>query len=287
MTLGEGSELPPLEEIDDWKEIPAISPNWADENRTGAGGEGLVRKRSMGEPASRALVENAGVCLHSVTELVVSAAVAEPAEEQMVNSICWQAIRDLKSSIYLAMSGRYRSAFVVQRGVIEIVGSAVYFAKTIEEEGESGWELLADWLNGEKAASPSFRQIQGVLSDIVPWLSESIYTSMKEDRDFGNRHVHTPIGGDPLSVLFGEREMTLIRPWSASYDLNTLKTWYVGFITDVWYIVNITVAFFDSVSVGRRSFNYITECYRTVADHGTVRGLITDTTIELTNMTGH
>lgn len=162
----------------------------------------------MGEPTSRALVENAGVCLHSVTELVDSAAVAEPAEEQMVNSICWQALRDLKSSIYLAMSCRYRSAFVVQRGAIEIVGSAVYFAKIIEEEGESGWELLDDWLNGEKDASPSFRQIQGALSDIDPWLSESIYTSMKEDRDFGNRHVHTPIGGDPLSVLFGERDDT-------------------------------------------------------------------------------
>jgi hypothetical protein len=287
MSSREGNGLPPLEEIDGWTNIPAISPNWVDEDRTGAGSEGFVIKRTMSEPISRALVENAGVCLHSVTELIVSAAVDKPPEEQMVNSICWQAIRDLKSSIYLAMSGRYRSAFVVQRGVIEIVGSAVYFAKTIEQEGESGWELLSDWLNGEKDASPSFRQIQGVLSDIVPWLSESIYTSMREDRNFGNRHVHTPIGGDPLSVLFGEREMTLIRPWSASYDLETLQTWYVSFITDVWYIVNITVAFFDSVSVSRRSFNYIMECYRTIADRGTVHGLITDVTIELPNMSGH
>lgn len=273
---------PPLiEEIDEWKDIPAISPNWVDEHQDGAGGEGLVMERTMEQPRSRAIIENAGICLHSVTELTVSAVSDESPEKQMVNSICWQAIRDLKSSIYLAMSGRYRSAFVVQRGVIEIIGSAIYFAREIEEEGESGWSRLADWLNGEKDASPSFKQLQAVLSDVVPWLSESIYTSMKEDREFANRYVHTPIGDNPLDVLFSEQEMALIRPWSASYQFDTLKTWYVGFVTGIWYIGSIIVAFYDSVSISRESFNYITTCYRDIAGQGVINGLVTSISIDL------
>ena len=259
-----------------YEDIPAVDLGWKDENRKYAGGEGVIMERTFENDVSRAIIENAGICLQIVSELVASVS-DEPPESQMVNSICWQALRDMKSSLFLAMSGHYRSAFVVQRGVIEVVGSAIFFAHRIIETEQEGWEQLTAWINGEKDASPSFQEIMGTLADVVPWLSESIYTSLQEDREFGNRYVHTPIGDNPFEVLFDDdSDSLLIRTWSSHYDLNELKTWYVGFVTDLFYLASLTLEFHNSVGPISESFDTFLQCYSDIASDESIRGVQTN-----------
>ena len=263
------------------EEIPAIDLGWEDENRNDAGGEGVVIEVTFEDERSRAMVENAGICLQIISELVASIS-DNPPEDQMVNSICWQVLRDMKSNLFLSMSGHYRSAFILQRGTIDLLGSAVYFADCIKQNEQEGWEQLTAWINGERDASPSFSEILGTLADVVPWLSESIYTSLREGRELQNRYVHTPIGGDPFEVLFDDDNNTfLTRTWTSYYDLNKLKTWYVEFITQLSYVASINLEYHDNVGPIPASFDDFMKCYTDIAGDRTVRGIKTDVEVPL------
>lgn len=273
-------KIPEMEAADQWSDIPAIALEWEDINRKEAGGELYVIKLTMSDPESRIIVENSSMCYHAISELIGEVGVRNTNQAtQMVNSICWQALRDLKVSLFLAMAGRYRSAHIIQRGIIELVGSALFFERKIKAEASPGWRRVSEWLNGDKEASPSFEEIQGVLTDLSPYLGEAIYTSLQEDREFQNLHVHTPIGGQVHEVLFEEGGV-LTQPWCSNLDKQALKAWYVGYITDLFYLTTFVTEFNDSFSVSD-TIQYILDCYEEIADEGVIRGIKTQDKIDL------
>lgn len=273
-------KVPEMESAEDWSDIPALDPDWNGENRESGGGELFVVQETMKNPDMRVLIENAGVCYHSLSELVAATGYQDAPSESMVHSLCWQALRDLKTSMFLAMSGRYRSANFVQRGVIELIGSGIYYEKQISSETEEGWEDVRDWIRNEENG-PAFKHIKGALTDVVPYLGELIYTTLEENQDARNLRIHTPVGGQVHDILFSDDDRILTRPWCSHLNERELKAWYVGYMTDIYLISAIVAEYFDFDSVSD-SFEYITQCYEDLAGEEVAEGIKTDHVVDLT-----
>lgn len=273
----EASGMEAVEKATQWTDIPALDPTTKAKNAKNGGSEQVVRDATMSEQDSRTLVENAAVCHHVLVEVLTTGRFDESPRVQFLHSMCWQALRDLKESIFLAMSGRYSGASTIQRGVIEIVASAIDIADKIESKDEEGWEHLSRWLEGDKGASPSGNHLADILSSVAPDISEIIHTAFEGNREERNLHVHTPVGGQVYDVIMSET--TLIKPWMSLFDKQKLKGWYVGYITDVFILLRVLLELFDYNGI-TQSVEYIIDLYDEMGEYKAT-GVVSSRTVDI------
>ncbi|WP_436908301.1 hypothetical protein [Halosimplex marinum] len=260
-------------------EVSALDLLGQDEHHSDAGGELRVLKETFDDDRSEIIFKNAGKCIESLEELLIETADGPPAK-QMLNSVCWQAIRDLKSSLFLAATGHYRQATILDRGIVENAGSALYFAQRIEDEGEQVWEEVSAWFDGEKKHSPSFDEIQAALTDVAPFLGRDIHVGLKSDREYQNQHVHSPVGGNVEHTIFDEKKQ-LMHTWSTTYQFGELKPWYIGFMRNISYLLVVVTELIRDDPVSRDPVDFILGRYKQAMDDFTVTDTDSEATVDI------
>ncbi len=141
-----------------------------------------------------------GVLLQCACFVVGPAYVALPEEEYLTNA-CNEVVRDMKTSFYLAMSGHYRQAVLIQRCVFENFLYGLYFAaehykfSKNDEDRKLVKDKFASWVAG------GFRKPEDYLLDII---EKGGLINKAEKREWGNLFnelskfvhtiLHTPTG---------------------------------------------------------------------------------------------
>jgi|GEM_PF-5222560 len=98
-----------------------------------------------------------GVPIYALCQCVSALARNEETSGLPLLIILWQCIRDLKCSVFLALSGHYRNAMQVLRPVIENFLAGLFFTYTHDEDA------FEKWLNGEyKVPASLYEDIMGV-----------------------------------------------------------------------------------------------------------------------------
>jgi len=226
----------------------------------------------MENPDCRILIENIAIAHHAIAELLMEIYPVGSQKMDFVHNMCWQANRDIKGSLFLAMSGRYSGASVIQRGVLEKVAYAIDMLDDLDEDLEKGWQRVIEWLNGEKTASPSGEEIADILSSCSPHISKIIHTSFEENREFRNERVHTIKGDQILNVLLKDENKR--KPWLVNINESKLVGWYVGSVTDLFIFLTVILDIFEVESVPN-STKYIADLYHEIQNKE-CNGIISD-----------
>ena len=159
----------------------------------------LSHSEVLDEELSKHICAN-GKLLQCACFLVGPAYVALP-EEEYLTSVCNEVVRDMKASFYLAMSGHYRQAILIQRCVFENFLYGLYFTaehykfSRSEEDRKIVKQKFMSWVGG------GFRKSEDYLLDIIE--KGGLITKV-EKKDWGTLFnelskfihtlLHTPTG---------------------------------------------------------------------------------------------
>ena len=185
----------------------------------------LNHQRVTSEGLSRHVCAN-GVLLQCGCFVIGPAYVACP--NDYLTLICVEIVRDMKASFYLAMSGHYRQAVLIQRCVFEnfLYGlyfyAEDYFFSKNDEEQKKVQSRFMSWMDG------GFRKSEDYLMDIIERAGLLTYEERQEWRKLFNQlsqfiHtiLHTPTG---QTIKYGKAEVSGCEA-VVEFNKDRLKEW--------------------------------------------------------------
>jgi len=177
------------------------------------GGELYVYKR-----LSHSLVVSEGLTRHVCSNgrlLQCACFIVEPAymgcPNDYLTNICIEIVRDMKASFYLAMSGHYRQAILIQRCVFEnfLYGlyfhTEDYFFSKSEDERDQVRKTFMSWMDGGFRKSDEYllEMIQRgkLITDVEKREWRKLFVQLSQ---FVHTILHTPTG---KTIKYGNAEV--------------------------------------------------------------------------------
>lgn len=231
-------------------DLPALDLEWEDniaeeeDIAEVAGGEQRIIDAVAERERARVMIENTASIIGEIHDILIEALHRDlPNLPHAYLHFCaWQSVRDFRTAMYLAMSGRYRHATIIHRSALEVTAHGVYFE--VEGPGD-GEEVFEAWQQGKKGDAPNTTDLKKALQELdgpsEPDLGEL----------YGRRHgklstmSHSYIGGDIERVLEGEEEEPPLHAWSAYFSMEDLVAWYEEFVHDSYFIYYVLGQFWD------------------------------------------
>lgn len=194
----------------------------------------------------------------------------EELPQEYLTNICIEIVRDMKASFYLAMSGHYRQAVLVQRCVFENFLYGLYFHtehyhfSRSDEDRKQVQDNFKSWIDG------GFQKPDTYLRDIIERCG---LISKSENREWGilfNRlskfvHtlLHTPTG---KSIKYGNIKLSGCEA-EVQFDKNSLIEWS-GYYQSLMFLVLckflMLFPFVKKEEAGKLALGYIRTEFRDI-----------------------
>lgn len=208
----------------------------------------LTHTKVINEELTRYICSN-GRLLQCACFIVGSA--YEEYSNHYLTNICIEIVRDMKSSFYLAMSGHYRQAILLQRCVFENFLYGLYFHaedyvfSKSEDDQKIVQKNFKAWLNGK---SP--RKSTGYLLDIITkggLISKEEKTEwhklFNQLSKFVHTILHTPTG---QAIKYGNVEISGCAA-VVEFDKNSLTEWSGYYQTLLFLVLHKLLILYPSV----------------------------------------
>lgn len=269
-------------EFDKQDELPALNFFWDDPQQYQAGGELRILELTKDNEHTRTLIENSAVVIGEVSDFLfwILREYEDDLPHALLHGFCWQALRDLRASMFLALCGRYRQANMLHRSAVETTAYGVYFEPKPDEKGEYAENgEYAAWISGKGGDEvPSFGDVKQAVRKLDPPMSKDIADYLGRRWGEVSTVIHAPRGGDIDKVMHTEEGKSPIHPWSAYFDVEQAKQWYENFINDVFFVGYVITQFWNLEEADVTSF--LPRFYEDVSD-GRVHGIAGEVEFEL------
>lgn len=166
-------------------------------------GEFTIIQKTKENEESRIIIENVAACIGEVSDMLTG--ILKESDElphSLLHGFSWQSLRDIKTSMYLAISGECRQANVLRRGALEVAGYGVYFETNTEIDDE-----FKSWVSREDKEWPHINEVKEALAEMDIEESERFAEEFVERRRKLHKYVHTFYGGDVEKVRFGDERL--------------------------------------------------------------------------------
>jgi len=230
----------------------------------------LTHTRVINEELVRYVCSN-GVLLQCACFIAGSA--YEGYSNHYLTNICIEIVRDMKASFYLAMSGHYRQAILIQRCVFENFLYGLYFHAEDYTFSKSKDDLkivqknFRAWLDGK-----SSRKSAGYLLDIIRkggLISEDEkkewHKLFNQLSKFVHTILHTPIG---KAIKYGNVEISGCEA-VVEFDKNSLIEWSGYYQTLLFLVLHKLLILYPSVKkkeAGKLALKFIKAEFKKLKD---------------------
>lgn len=224
--------------------------DWQDPKpeETISGGENRVIRETLNHDKAKLLSTNTAHVLQAISNALTEQLETnkETVDSETALTLLWQSVRDFNTSLYLAISGRYRHAHIVRRSALEVSAYALYFEENPDDEDT--WDK---WV-GEKPGGTSTNKLKEEMEDVLKetfkneFAEKTVEEIFNENRTDLHKFVHSIVGGEIERFIDGDnKEASPIHPWSSYFDYEQFKNWYVDFISDMQFLNIIIHKYWD------------------------------------------
>jgi len=215
--------------------MPCLNILRYDERRREAGGELRILMSILESEKGCIIYHNTGLILGSLEDYVIGLIPLMDSDKNFayLHACLWDAIGDLKSSLWLAFTGRFRGAMISLRSALELSVFGVNLSFKAKEYDEEKLEEYINYQLGiiEELHEDLKRKFQYRFSGMLCELESRGYlpSDIKErcSRLYKelSKYVHTFKGGESYRAMFKDIE-SVARPSSASISMEELWDWY-------------------------------------------------------------
>ncbi|MHC1627889.1 MAG: hypothetical protein ACXQTI_03550 [Candidatus Nezhaarchaeales archaeon] len=208
-----------------------------DEVRKEAGGELRILISLLESEVGCIIYHNAGLILGSLEDYVIgmNSLITSYEELTYLHACLWDAVGDLKSSLWLIFTGHLRGAMMSLRSSLELSILGIYLSFKAKMYETKELDKYINYLLGiieededlkKKFVFTFWRMLCELESKgyISPDTKNRCYTLYSDL----SKYVHTFKGGEPYRAML-ERINSIARPSSASINVEELLNWYVHF----------------------------------------------------------